>query len=146
MMWLELLTTVVTGVFAGAAIYINVAEHPARMSCGTELAATVFPASYARASAMQATLVVVGTVLALFVWILTGQILWLVGGVIFGVIFPYTLIVIMPTNKLLKYPGIDKSANSTRALLVKWGNLHLVRSILSLVAFAIFAYLLGLSG
>ena len=117
MMWLELLTTVVAGVFAGAAIYINVAEHPARMSCGTELAATVFPASYARASAMQASLVVAGTVLALIVWFLTGEILWLVGGVIYGVIFPYTLIGIMPTNKLLKDPEIDKSANSTRLCL-----------------------------
>ena len=56
----------------------------------------------------------------------------------------YTLLGIMPTNNLLKDRGIDKSANSTRALLVKWGNLHLVRSILSLIAFAIFAYLLAL--
>ena len=146
MMWLELLTTVVTGIFAGAAIYINVAEHPARMSCGTDLAATVFPASYARASAMQASLVVAGTVMALIVWIQSGQILWLVGGAIFGAIFPYTLIGIMPTNKLLKDPGIDKVADSTRSLLVKWGNLHLVRSILSLIAFLIFAYLLAQSG
>ncbi len=95
---------------------------------------------------MQASLVVVGTVLALIVWFLTGQVLWLVGGVIFGVIFPYTLIAIMPTNKLLKAPGIDKSADTTRVLLEKWGKLHLVRSILSAVAFAIFAYLLALSG
>jgi len=80
MMWLALITTVVAGIFTGAAIYINVAEHPARMSCGTDLAATVFPASYARASAMQASLVVVGTVSALIVWILSGQNLWLVGG------------------------------------------------------------------
>ena len=98
MVWLELLTTIITGIFAGAAIYINIAEHPARMSCGTELAATVFPVSYARASTMQASLVEAGTTLAIIVWFGSGQILWLVGGLIFGIIFPYTLIGIMPTK------------------------------------------------
>src|SRR6266705_2585405 len=36
--------------FSGAALYINVAEHPARMQCGTELATTVFGPSYHRAA------------------------------------------------------------------------------------------------
>jgi len=36
--------------FTGAAIYINVAEHPARMECGTVVAATVFGPSYRRAA------------------------------------------------------------------------------------------------
>src|SRR5262249_17722153 len=38
--------------FAGAALYINLAEHPACMQCGTELAATVFGPSYHRATMM----------------------------------------------------------------------------------------------
>ena len=42
-------------IFTGAAIYINIAEHPARLECGTELAATVFVPSYNRASLMQAS-------------------------------------------------------------------------------------------
>lgn len=46
-------------IFAGAAIYINIAEHPARLECGTELAATVFAPSYNRASLMQASLALI---------------------------------------------------------------------------------------
>jgi hypothetical protein len=40
--------------FAGAAIYVTLVEYPARMQCGTELAATVFGPSYRRAAVMQA--------------------------------------------------------------------------------------------
>jgi len=35
---LSLLATVCAGLFSGAAIYVNLVEHPARLSCGTELA------------------------------------------------------------------------------------------------------------
>ena len=44
----QFLAILATALFAGAAIYINVAEHPARMECGTALAATVFGLSYRR--------------------------------------------------------------------------------------------------
>ena len=48
--------------FSGAAIYINLAEHPARMECGTELAATVFGPSYRRAAVMQIILALAATI------------------------------------------------------------------------------------
>jgi hypothetical protein len=48
--------------FTGAAIYISLVEHPARMECGIELAATEFIPSYRRATMMQATLATLGLV------------------------------------------------------------------------------------
>ncbi|HWP91979.1 MAG TPA: hypothetical protein VNN20_07270 [Thermodesulfobacteriota bacterium] len=45
--FLAVLTAVL---FTGAAIYINLVEHPARMECETELATTVFGPSYKRAA------------------------------------------------------------------------------------------------
>ena len=59
---------------------------------------------------------------------------------IFAVI-PFTLIVIMPTNKMLLAPGVDKASPTTRTLLEKWGKLHGVRSILSFVAASLFLIL-----
>jgi hypothetical protein len=50
----KFLTTLFCGLFAGAAIYVNLVEHPARMECGPELAATEFGPSYPRATVMQA--------------------------------------------------------------------------------------------
>ncbi len=58
----QFLAVLSSALFAGAAIYINVAEHPARMSCGTQLASTVFGPSYKRAAAMQVLLAVVATI------------------------------------------------------------------------------------
>ena len=59
-MWLEMISTLSAGLFAGAAIYINLVEHPARMECGTVLAVTEFAPSYHRATYMQAGLAAVG--------------------------------------------------------------------------------------
>ncbi len=52
-MLLEMLSTLSAGLFAGAAIYISLVEHPARLECGTSLAITEFAPSYRRAAVMQ---------------------------------------------------------------------------------------------
>src|SRR5215467_3765445 len=124
--------------FAGAALYINVAEHPARMQCGTELAATVFGPSYHRAAAMQVPLALAATVSALASWWFDGSILWIAGAVLIFAVVPYTLTVILPTNKRLLTAGIDRTARDTHLLLVRWGRLHAVRTIASLGASVIF--------
>ncbi len=41
-MLLETIATLSAGLFAGAAIYINLVEHPARIECGTDLAIKEF--------------------------------------------------------------------------------------------------------
>jgi hypothetical protein len=44
----EFVSVLAATLFGGAAIYITLVEHPARMVCGTQLAATVFGPSYRR--------------------------------------------------------------------------------------------------
>lgn len=126
------------GLFSGAAIYINLVEHPARMSCGTDVAVTEFRPSYKRATVMQASLAAFGTVNSFVAWFLGSGVAWLIGGILLGSVIPFTLIVIFPTNKQLLDPNLDKSSNLALRLLTRWGRLHAVRSILSLVAFTIF--------
>jgi len=48
--------TLCAGLFCGAAVYINLAEHPARVACGTEIAVRQFAQSYKRATVMQVSL------------------------------------------------------------------------------------------
>src|SRR5262249_14847414 len=136
--FVEFLATLSCTIFTGAAIYINLVEHPARMGCDTKIAATVWAPSYKRATAMQAPLAIVGFFTGVISWLLGAGGLWLLGALLLGAVVPFTFIVIMPTNHALLAPGRDLSSPETRALLEKWGRLHAVRSGLSLVASVIY--------
>ena len=120
--------------FAGAAVYINVVEHPARLSCGTEVAARQWAPSYKRATVMQASLAILATAAGSARWVETRDPLWLAGSVMIFAVVPVTLLVVLPTNRKLLEPGRDLASGETRALLVKWGRLHAIRSVLSLIA------------
>ena len=59
-MWALILAAICAGLFAGAAIYINAVEHPTRMSCGNDVALHRVRAECRRATAMQASLAIIG--------------------------------------------------------------------------------------
>ena len=139
----KILAVTCCGIFSGAALYVTLVEHPARMECGTQLAATQFGPSYRRAAILQALLDVVGSLLAALVWVRGGSVAWLAGAVMFLSIVPYTLLVILPTNKQLLDASLDRSSNRARALLVRWGYLHAVRTVVGLAAFVLFVYLIA---
>jgi hypothetical protein len=126
------------GLFAGAAIYINAVEHPARLSCGTELAIREFAPSYHRATVMQSFLAVAGCLAGLSsAWLLRDA--WVVGGaILLGAVVPVTLLVIVPTNKQLLDPALDPRSRKAEELLIRWGRLHAMRSALSSAAFVLF--------
>ncbi len=128
--------------FAGAALYINVAEHPARMSLETRIAILEWAPSYKRATWMQAPLAIVSLLCGGVVWLQGGGLGWLVAALLVGSVVPFTLFVIMPTNHQLLAPGRDPAGAETRQLLVHWGKLHAVRTVLSLVATGIYLWLL----
>ena len=131
---LQFLATLCTALFAGAAIYINVAEHPARMDLATRSAALQWAPSYKRATWMQAPLAIVSFVTGVGAWLLGGGLVWLVAAVFIGAVVPITFIVIMPTNQQLLTPGRDLDSEQTRQLLERWGKLHSVRSVASAIA------------
>lgn len=134
-----LLALLASTLFAGAAIYITLVEHPARLECGTELAATVFGPSYRRAALMQAGLALAASVAGLAAGLTHGHWLWYLGTTLIFAVVPFTFVVIMPTNKRLLDPARQAAAEDTPALLLRWGRLHAVRSLLSVMAVAAFA-------
>ena len=138
----EFIAVLASGLFTGASLYINLVEHPARMECGTELAATEFPPSYRRATIMQATLAALGLLSSIAAWLGGAGLGWLVGGIFLGAVMPFTLVVILPTNKQLLSPTLDRRSAETGRLLVRWNALHSARSGLSSAALLLFLYLL----
>jgi uncharacterized membrane protein len=137
----EFAATLCAGLFSGAALYISLVEHPARMQCGTLLAATEFGPSYRRAAVMQALLGAVAFVAAVGAWLSTSAVAWLAGGVLIVAVIPFTLIVILPTNRKLLDPSLDRNSEATLQLLIQWGRLHAVRTVLSTAAFMVFLIL-----
>ncbi len=137
----EFVAVVTCSLFTGAAVYLSLVEHPARMECGVELAATEFAPSYRRASVMQASLAAVGLLSSIAAWLAGASFVWVVAGVLLGSVIPFTLIVILPTNKQLLSSERDKRSPETERLLARWGTLHAVRSVLSGLALLLFLYL-----
>ena len=137
-MVMMIVAVVAAGLFAGASLYINLVEHPARISCGTELAIREFRPSYKRASVMQAALAVIGCLAgAAAAWQLQDS-ATLAAAVLLGLVVPFTLIVIFPTNARLLNPELDPRTPEASHLLARWARLHAVRSVVSAVAFFLF--------
>jgi len=112
------------------------------MSCGTQIAATVWAPSYKRATVMQAPLAVLSFFAGVSAWSLGGGIMWFAGAVLIALVVPFTFLAIMPTNHLLLAHGRDLASTETRALLIKWNRLHAVRSLLALLALVFYLILL----
>jgi hypothetical protein len=137
-MWALTVAALCAGLFAGAAIYISAVEHPARLSCGSELAVREFAPSYGRATVMQAPLAAVGCVMGLWsAW--TRDDPWLAAAaLLLGAVVPFTLLVILRTNNQLLDPSLDPRSARAAELLARWGRLHMTRSGLSGAAFVLF--------
>ena len=120
--------------FAGAAGYISLVEHPARLMLDDEPLLAQWQPSYAKALPIQSGLAILGGVCGLVAWYLSGQWLWIAGSIALLGNWPFTIIAIMPTNKRLKAVRPEQADRGTRALLLSWGRLHGVRSLLGLTS------------
>jgi hypothetical protein len=129
-----LLALVAVALFTGAALYVNVAEQPARLTLDDRGLLTEWKPSYQRGAAMQAPLALVGFLLALIAWWQTSAAGFLIGGVAIVAAWPWTLIGIKPTNDALLAIDPDQAGLQVRALVVKWGGLHAVRTGLGALA------------
>lgn len=140
---LQLIAALSATLFAGAALYINIAEHPARMVLDTRSAALQWAPSYKRATLLQAPLALLSFLAGTAAWLMGASSAWFVGALFIGAVVPFTFIAVMPTNRRLLEPQCDLSSAETRKLLEKWAVLHAVRTVSSLIASITYLWLLS---
>jgi hypothetical protein len=139
-MIIGLLALTAAAIFTGAALYVGVAEQPARLSLEDRALLTEWKPSYKRGAAMQAPLALLGCLLGLIAWWQTSQSGFLLGGIAMIAPWPWTLVGIKPTNDALLTTGPDQAGPQTRALVIKWGALHSVRTALGALATVAFLW------
>jgi hypothetical protein len=129
----------IAAVFTGAAIYINVAEQPARLMLDDAALLREWKPSYKRGFAMQASLALLGFAFGLLAWNETGENRFLYGALFLVANWPWTLLAIMPTNnKLMAMEPSSDNDPQIRLLVQRWGWLHAVRSGLGILGTVLF--------
>jgi hypothetical protein len=113
-------------VFAGAALYVNLAEQPARLTLDDGALLAEWKPSYDKGKMMQASLALLATLAGLLATYESGRAIWLLGAALMLAPWPYTLIVIMPTNRALH--ATDRSWRPETRRLIEMGRLHAART------------------
>jgi hypothetical protein len=135
---LDLIALICAAVFTGAALLVTVAEQPARVALDDVAMLTEWRRSYDRAAPMQGGLALITGLVGLAAWWVSGHLERLVGALLILACWPFVLIVVMPVNRRLKAIDLAHS-NEARALVIRWGRLHAIRTALGAAATLAFA-------
>ncbi len=134
------LALTIAAVFFGIALYINLAEQPARLALADLPLLQQWKISFGVGFALQGSLTIAAGFAGLAAWWFHRDWRWLVGGTLMLANWPWTLIVIAPINNALLAISADAAGPASRALIEQWGVVHSGRTVISLLAVGIFLW------
>lgn len=136
---IPVLALIAAAMFSGAAIYVLVAEHPARGGLAPRDQLAQWKPSYARGAVMQASLALLAAVLGIVAGlapdgpnIVACGWLWLAGGGFMLGAIVWTFALMWALNGRIKATPLDQASDETVAMLRRWGHLHGGRTALGL--------------
>lgn len=134
------LAVVLAAAFFGIALYINLAEQPARLALTDISQLEQWKVSFGVGFALQGSLTIAAGISGIAAWWTNRDWRWLVGGVLMLANWPWTLIVIAPINSDLLAISADAAGQASRALIEQWGVVHAGRTVISLAAVGFFLW------
>lgn len=125
--------------FAGAALYVNLVEQPARLGLGDEALVAEWGPSDQRGVALLAGLALASALCALGAYFESRDLRWLIGALVVMMSWPYVFFAMVPTNNRILALGAGESGPA-RDLVRLWGQLEYGQTAIGLVASAVFVW------
>ena len=118
-------------------------EQPPRLQLDDQALLAEWQPSYKRGFAMQAPLAILAGILGMAAFFASYDWRWLLGAAVIVANWPYTLLVIMPTNNKLMAIAPEAAGPEARRTVEHWAALHAGRSALGAAATLIFLWALS---
>ncbi|WP_300781083.1 DUF1772 domain-containing protein [Enhydrobacter sp.] len=128
-----------TGMFAGLALQVSLAEQPARLALLARARLQHWQASAGRAQTLALPFALAGCAGGLAAWAQSGGPLWLAGALLVGATVPVSLLMIAPTARRLRALDPREAGPTSNALIARWGRRHAARTALAVGAEALLA-------
>ena len=138
---LEVVSTVAAGIFVGSALYVNIVEHPARMTVtDTKSCHKQWMESFDRAKVLQSCLALVSVSSGAGAYYCNPKkgLPFLLGGGLVATVFPYTIFILKPNSIDPIYDEEitnKKSESVVRETIDKWYSYHMIRGMITLPVF-----------
>jgi hypothetical protein len=135
------LALAVAAAFAGAALYVNLVEQPARLALDDQAMLNEWTPSDRRGVALLAGLSLVSAALGLIAYFESQDVRWAIGALIVILNWPYTFFAMSPLNdQILTLAPRDIGA--VRALVRQWGLLEYGQTAIGVAACVVFLWAL----
>ena len=142
-MFSGLFALIFSSAFAGAALYLNLVEQPARLALDDSSMMREWAPSDRRGFALLGGLSLVAALAGLAAFAQGSDIRWLVGGLIALASWPYVYFVIVPLNNRLLAAAPGQPAADSREIVTFWGLLEWGLFAIGVASSAVFASILG---
>jgi hypothetical protein len=124
---------------AGAGLYVNGVEQPARLALDDAAMLKEWGPSDRRGVALMASLALLAAIFGLSAWFESQDVRFAMGAVIAASSWPYTLFVMGPLNNQI-IALAPKDIGAARALVWQWGRLEYGQTAIALAAAATFLW------